>query len=69
MPKKYLVEMICDRVAASMVYLGDKYTDHSPLEYYLSHKDENQFSDYTRSKLEEYLYSISKLGFKIGMLK
>ena len=69
MPKKYLVEMICDRVAASMVYLGDKYTDHSPLEYYLSHKDENQFSDHTRSKLEEYLYSISKLGFKIGMLK
>ena len=33
MPMKYRVEMICDRIAASKVYLGDKYTDSSPLEY------------------------------------
>lgn len=69
MPHRYLVEMICDRVAASMVYLGDRYTDKAPLDYYLSHKDENPFSDYTRGKLEEYLSNISKLGFKIGMNK
>ncbi|MBO4376851.1 MAG: catalase [Lachnospiraceae bacterium] len=34
MPKKYIAEMIMDRIAASMVYLGDKYTDSSALEYY-----------------------------------
>ena len=34
MPKKYVAEMFCDRVAASKIYLGDKYTDASPYEYY-----------------------------------
>ena len=35
MPTRYLVEMVCDRVAASKIYLGDAYTDSAPLEYYL----------------------------------
>ena len=67
MPKKYFLEMICDRVAASKIYLGDKYTDRSPLEYYLSHKDENQFSNHTRFDLEFYLDSIAEQGFETTM--
>lgn len=34
MPKKYVVEMVMDRIAASKVYEKDAYTDRSPLEYY-----------------------------------
>lgn len=34
MPKKYVVEMFMDRIAASKTYLGDKYTDKEPLQYY-----------------------------------
>ena len=34
MPLRYVCEMVCDRVAASQIYLGDKYTDASPWEYY-----------------------------------
>lgn len=67
MPNKYFGEMICDRVAASMIYLGDKYTDSSALDYYNSHKDENQFSDNTRRRLEEALTLISQLGFETAM--
>lgn len=63
MPNEYILEMICDRVAASMIYLGDKYTNSSPLEYYKSHKDENQFHKYTRVRLEEALEEIAELGF------
>ena len=63
MPGKYFIEMLCDRVAASMVYLGDKYTDRSPLEYYLTHKDENQFSPLTRDHLEYCLNKIAEYGF------
>ena len=65
MPREYFIEMICDRVAAAMIYLGDKYTDSSPLEYYLSHKDENQFSENTRNKLEFALTYISEYGFDV----
>ncbi len=35
MPKKYVVEMFCDRVAAGRNYKKENYTDSCPLEYYL----------------------------------
>ena len=36
MPKEYLVECFCDRIAASKIYLKDKYTDSAPLEYHIN---------------------------------
>ena len=60
--KKYVVEMLMDRIAASKIYMKDKYTDTSPLEYYLHgiagdwmHKD-------TRALLEELLYMLAADG-------
>lgn len=67
MPTKYFLEMICDRVAASKIYLKDQYTDKAPLDYYLTHKDENQFSENTRFNLELYLRSIASQGFEKTM--
>ena len=34
MPVKYVVEMFCDRIAASKNYNRDTYTDDMPLQYY-----------------------------------
>ena len=34
MPRRFVLEMVCDRVAASKVYQDEYYTDQSPLEYY-----------------------------------
>lgn len=62
MPLKYLAEMICDRVAASMIYLDEDYTDAAPWEYYLSHFAENEFHEYTRNDLQMYLYAIKRDG-------
>ena len=62
MPFKYFAEMLCDRVAASMTYLGDKYTDSAPLDYYTSHRDENQFHTETRFMLEAWLEGIVAIG-------
>lgn len=39
MPRRYVAEMIFDRVSASKVYKGDAYTDSCPLEYFLNGKD------------------------------
>ena len=42
MPTRYVVEMFCDRIAASRVYERDRYTDASPLAYYrLEHSHGN----------------------------
>ena len=63
MHQKYFVEMICDRVAAAMIYLGYNYIDEAPLLYYETHKDENQFSDPVRINLERCLKMIGDRGF------
>lgn len=60
MPMKYFAEMFCDRIAASKIYLKYKYTNGAPLNYYLSHKDENQFSEETRKTLEQMLTYLVK---------
>ena len=64
MPPNYLAEMLCDRVAASKTYLKDKYTTNAPLDYYLSHKDENQFETSTRVMLEHFLLILANEGEK-----
>lgn len=76
MPRKYLAEMICDRVAASKIYLKENYTNDAPWNYFDSHRDENQFSTNTRQDLiyflqmlrdegEEYLFEYLRYWMKI----
>ena len=50
-PARYFVEMLCDRIAASKIYRGEAFNQNDPLAYYLSHKDENQFSVDTENLL------------------
>lgn len=38
-PRRYIAEMVMDRIAASRVYLGDDYTDGKPYEYFSKNKD------------------------------
>ena len=62
MPAEYLAEMICDRVAASKIYLKDKYTDRSPLEYFHSKTDKNGMNEKTCAKLEYFLEMLAEKG-------
>ena len=62
MPRKYLAEMICDRVAASKIYLKENYTNDAPWKYYDSHRDENQFSTNTRQDLVFFLQMLRDEG-------
>ena len=39
MPRKYVAEMVMDRISASRNYLGDAYNDSQPLEYFLKSKE------------------------------
>ena len=62
MPTRYLIEMICDRIAASKIYLKDKYTEAAALEYYESHKGENNYHPATRAALEDILDYLPTYG-------
>ena len=60
-PLRYVCEMVCDRVAASQIYLGDKYTDASAWEYYQRSKDHYLMHPETRALLEKLLCFIKFL--------
>ena len=62
MPDNYIVEMFCDRVAASKVYRGKDYTDRSALEYYMNGKSKNILHPYTKKQLERLLNILAEEG-------
>lgn len=68
MPAKYLAEMICDRVAACKIYLKDKYTNSSPLEYFEAKTDKEGMNAQTCEELRRFLTLLKTDGEK-AMLK
>lgn len=62
MPLKYVKEMFCDRVAASKIYMGEKYTDSAPLEYFMRSKGKRLIHANTSALLEELLTMLSEKG-------
>ncbi len=62
MPLEYVVEMFCDRVAASKIYLGDDYTDNAPLEYFLRAKARRIIHPDTSRLLESMLTMLAQQG-------
>lgn len=55
MPRRYVAEMIFDRVSASRTYLGDKYTDEAPLNYFLRSKERSWFIHPVTKRQMEFL--------------
>lgn len=62
MPRKYLIEMFCDRVAASKIYFGENYTDSKPLEYYAARKSVRMIHPKTAEELEHLLTLLAEKG-------
>lgn len=64
MPYKYLLEMLCDRLAASKVYQGENYTDSHPIEYFLRGKPNRIIHPATSDAIEKLLAMIRDKGEK-----
>ncbi len=61
-PERYVYEMICDRVAASEIYLKDAYTKEAALAYYERGKTHYMLHPETRALLEELLTMVAQQG-------
>ena len=61
-PTKYVVEMFCDRIAASRNYNGEKYTDADPYNYYMKSKSHYIIHEKTAALLEEMLTMLKEHG-------
>lgn len=55
-PYKYAVEMICDTLAASLVYNGKEWKQDTPLNYFNKRKDK----EYINPKIQEFLLTVYK---------
>lgn len=64
MPKKYVIEMFCDRVAASKVYLGNDYTASAPYEYFDRGRARRIIHKKTSKELEKLLLMLKNKGEK-----
>ena len=65
MPRKYVAEMIMDRISASRTYLGEAYTDQAPLAYFLKSKEKLWFiHPETKRDLEALLRILADHGEK-----
>ena len=64
MPLEFIAEMFCDRVAASMIYQKERYTDRSALDYYLHSKNHVIMHPRTAAILESWLTSLASHGLE-----
>ncbi|MDO4331697.1 MAG: DUF5662 family protein [Eubacteriales bacterium] len=69
MPKKYVAEMLMDRIAASKTYRGSAYTDSDPLTYYESSLEHGSMEPpmihpETKELLEKLLRMLAQKGEK-----
>lgn len=64
MPRKYLVEMVMDRIAACRVYQGEKYTPGSALEYLENSREKAFMHPETLQQLRYILTMLRDAGEK-----
>ena len=62
MPYNYVVEMFCDRVAASKIYNGKNYTQTDPLAYFEKRKPHRSIHIETRNEIEKLLRMLAEKG-------
>ena len=62
MPLNYVVEMFCDRVAASKIYQGKNYTDNHPIEYFMRAKGIRPIHPETSDIIEDLLRTLAEHG-------
>lgn len=62
MPRNYVIEMFCDRVAATMIYQKDAYTDRSALDYYIGGRDKIMIHEDTDKLIYHLLEYLSIHG-------
>lgn len=58
MPKKYVAEMVMDRICACRVYKGSRYTSRDPLEYFMNSREHLWFVHPEVKKELEFLLTM-----------
>ena len=68
-PYKYVAEMICDKLAASIVYNGSNWTNRSELEYWEKEKQITKINKNVEEMLTEVFTQVAENGIDATLKK
>lgn len=69
-PYKYTVEIICDKLSASIVYAGDEWTNETELDYWSKkEKQDERINENIKKVLDEVFLQVSKEGINKTITK
>ena len=68
-PYQYVAEMLCDKLAAGMVYKGKDWTKEYELDYWLNERDKTLVNDQVEALITEFLTQVSKDGIDKSLTK
>lgn len=69
MPYEYAVEMVCDQLAAGIIYGGDKWTKEYQLNYYMNRESKNIIHPQIDKYLKEIFTQVSQNGIDATLTK
>jgi hypothetical protein len=68
-PYKYVVELICDNLAASMTYKKKTWTTWTQYEYWMKRKDKFMINEHTNEMIIEILKQVGEQGINKTLTK
>lgn len=63
-PYKYVAEMLCDKLAAGIIYQGDKWTKEYPLQYWEKEREKIVINEKIKNLVTEFLTQVSIQGIE-----
>lgn len=68
-PYKYVAEMLCDKLAAGIIYKGKNWTKEYELEYWLNERDKTLVNDQVEQLITEFFRQVSQDGINKVLTK
>ena len=69
MPYKYVAEMLCDKLAAGIIYKGEDWTKDYPLQYWSREKEKILINEKLKNLVTDFLEQVSKNGINEVLTK
>ena len=69
MPYKYLAEMLCDKLAAGLIYQGKNWTKGYQLEYWKKEREKVLINENIKELVTDFLVQVSKDGIEKTLTK
>ena len=68
-PYPYVAEMLCDKLAAGIIYKGKDWTKEYELEYWLNERDKTLVNDQVEALITDAFTQVSKVGIDKTLTK